>query len=114
MKALLTVLMAAAPVPAMAAPVNLTCTLDDRGKAVPMELALNEDASTVSFHWPVNGSRGVQRAVFLPTEVTFMSFKIDRRSLKVERVNDRYDQEKLGKPPVTTGTCELVKVDRAF
>lgn len=93
--------------PAIAAPVNLKCEFDDRGKALPMELALDEDAATASFYWPMTGTAVKERANFLPNQVLFSSFTIDRASLQITRAE-------ISGIPSITGQCAIVEIKRAF
>ena len=110
MKALLTMLMVAAPVPAMAAPVNLTCSF---GTTRPLVVSLDEQAGTASYTW-AEGRVAKYDATFTPDTVSFGHFSINRVTLAALRRNDA-TMVAQGKMPATTpGTCELVKVDRAF
>lgn len=109
MKALLTVLLVSAPVPALAAPVNLACTIRADGRDQIMDLALNEASGTAGYTWRRSGHSTEYRAAFTPTTVIFGPFTINRATLAITRRSDTSSAA-----PTDEGACEIVKVDRAF
>lgn len=102
------------PVAAMAAPVALQCTLDDRGKPIAMNVQLNEETGTAGWYWPGNGVSTNARAIFTPVNVTFGRFTLDRTSLLIVRYNDSIMVSQGKIPTSTAGRCTLDTVKRAF
>lgn len=102
------------PVAAMAAPVALQCTLDDRGKPVAMNLQLNEEAGTASWYWPGNGMSSKQSAIFTPVNVSFGHFQLDRSTMVIVRENDAIMVSQLNMPTTTSGKCAIDTAKRAF
>ena len=109
-----TLAMLMTPVAAAAAPVSLQCTLDDRGKPVPMELQLNEADGTASFLWPATGMSVKKSATFTPKLVRFGDFAVDRVSLGIVRDNSSINGSSSSLPAETHGSCKILEVKRAF
>jgi hypothetical protein len=116
------ILLALLPATVQASPVYLKCLLDPAGQGragsrdlstEPMDVALNEEAGSVTYSFPWIDRSFTVRGAFTADKVTFNGFTVDRTDLAFTR--DMSDLQAPGRAAIVDrGKCTLVQVKRAF
>lgn len=111
------------PAAAEATPVYLKCRLNATAQGgagpgdlliqAPMDVTLNEDASTVTYSFPQIGRAFTVPGMFTADKVAFNGFTVDRTNLAFQR--DMSGLRAPGRTPlIDRGECTLVHASRAF